>query len=82
MKLAQHIHSNMTDIIGLSLILDDAAIEAEDWRIGSLSEAMSTADDAIKWLVCRKLLRNTCTCKICLGPIRLVKYQKGKDGRR
>ena len=45
------------------------AIEAEDWQIGSLSEAMSTADDAIK-------------CKICLGPMRLVKYQKEKDGRR
>ena len=48
MKLAQHICSNMTEIIGSSLILDDvddASIEAEDWRIGSLSEAMTTADD-------------------------------------
>ena len=35
MKLAQHICSNMTEIIGSSLILDDEAIEAEDWRIGS-----------------------------------------------
>ena len=77
MKLAKHICSNMIEIIGSSLILDDAAIEAEDWWIGSLSEAMSTEDDAIKWFICRRLLRNMCTCKICLGLMRLVKYQKG-----
>ena len=45
--------------IPVSLILSASDIGREDWRMVTLARALSTPDNAIKWLVCRGLLHNT-----------------------
>ena len=71
-----------SEIVPVSLILSASDIGREDWRMVTLARALSTPDNAIKWLVCRRLLHNTYTCTFCQSPMQFGKCQGVNDGRR
>lgn len=63
-------------------VLSADELRCETWILKTIVTELSTADDCLRWLARRRLIRNAVDCVTCGRPASLVAYRQGLDGRR
>lgn len=69
-------------IVPIGEILTENALKGELWSMRTLSLALTTPDECIKWLAKRRLIHNSVRCPTCFGQASLVHYEQGLDKHR
>lgn len=71
-----------TTIVDPIEILPPEVIRNENWLITSLHDKLSTLDITVKWLACRRLLKNSFRCLQCHEDCTIINDQQRADGKK